>query len=94
LIDRETSLKFQIGRTEAELQIRDRLVSEAEASIEKMEAYEEAVERACEGVLSASDRGLAGWACAGDGRGDREDCHLGIIMIQLASSVGQKKSVG
>jgi len=39
LLERETSLRFQISRAEAELQISERLVSEAEASIKKMEAY-------------------------------------------------------
>jgi chromosome segregation ATPase len=36
LLERETSLRFQISRAEGELQINERLVSEAEASIEKM----------------------------------------------------------
>jgi len=39
LKSRVEELQFQISRTEAELQVSERLVSEAEASVEKMSAY-------------------------------------------------------
>jgi len=39
LSERQTSLQSQIARVEAELQVSERLISEAEASIEKMQAY-------------------------------------------------------